>query len=120
MSVSSAILSFNYGKRGLFEVFTNCGLEVWSYAETFCYLKDASNVRRGNVKSSKSVKKRRKTLRSVKMGFVDKDAEEEPIYASGTYNWAIFIIKTAILISTYPKNRLMAKLCVCMCLCVCL
>ena len=32
MSVSSAILSFNSGKRGLFEVFTNCGLEVGSYA----------------------------------------------------------------------------------------
>ena len=41
---------------------------------------------RGNLKSSKSVKKRRKTLRSVKMGFVDKEAEEEPSYASGAYN----------------------------------
>ena len=81
MSVSSAILSFN---SGLFEVFTNCGLEVGSYVETFCYLEDASKVICGNVKSSKSVKKRRKTLRSVKMGFVDKEAEEEPRY--GAYN----------------------------------
>ena len=85
MSVSSAILSFNSGKRGFFELFTNCGLEVGSYAETFCYLEDASKVICGNVKSSKSVKKRRKTLRSVKMGFVDKEAEEEPSYASGAY-----------------------------------
>ena len=85
MSVSSGILSFNSGKRGLFEVFTNCGLEVDSYAETFCYLEDASKVISGNVKSSKSVKKRRKTLGSVKMGFVD-EAEEEPSYASGAYN----------------------------------
>ena len=53
----AAILSFNSGKRGLFEVFTNCGLEVDSYAETFCYLEDASKVIRGNVKSSKSVRR---------------------------------------------------------------
>ena len=63
MSVSSAILSLNSGKRSLFKVFTNCGLGVGSYAETFCYLEDASKVIRGNVKSSKPVKKRRKTLR---------------------------------------------------------
>ena len=86
MSVSSAILIFNSGKRGLFDVFTNCGLEIGSYTETFCYLEDASKVIRLNIKSTKAVKKRRKTLRSVKMGFVDKEAEEEPSYASGAYN----------------------------------
>ena len=83
MSVSSAILSFNSGKRRLFEVFTNCGLEVGSYAEIFCYVEDASKMIRGNVKLSKSVK-RQKTLRSVKMGFVE--AEEEVSYARGAYN----------------------------------
>ena len=83
MAVSSAILSFNSGKRGIFDVFTNCG---GPYTKTFCFLEDATKVIRLNVKSTKAVKKRRKTLRSVKMGFVDKETEEEPSYSSGAYN----------------------------------
>ena len=86
MAVSSAILSFNSGKRGIFDVFTNCELEIGPYTKTFCYLEDATKVIRLNVKSTKAVKKRRKALRSVKMGFVDKETEEEPSYSSGAYN----------------------------------
>ena len=86
MAVSSAILSFNSGKRGIFDVFTNCELEIGPYTKTFCYLEDATKVTRLNVKSTKAVKKRQKASRSVKMGFVDKETEEEPSYSSGAYN----------------------------------
>ena len=86
MTVSSAILSFNSGKRGIFDVFTNCELEIGPYTNTFCYLEDATKLIRLNVKSTKAVKKRRKAFRSVKMGFVDKETEEETSYSSGAYN----------------------------------
>ena len=85
MSVSSAILTFNSGKRGIFDVFTNCGLEIGSFTNKFCYKEDAHKVFKANIKSMKVTKKRRKSLRAIRKGFVDKEAEGEPSYSSGTY-----------------------------------
>ena len=38
MSVSSAVISFNSGKRGLFDVYHGCNLGTGSYTELFCFL----------------------------------------------------------------------------------
>ena len=65
MSVSSTVISFNSGKRGLFDVYHGCMLETGSYTELFCYLDDAGKVCRQNKKSSVANKKRRTTLRSI-------------------------------------------------------
>ena len=85
MAVSSAIICFNYGRRGSFQVFINCGLEIGSHTHNFCYVEDAHKIVRANVKSMEVTKKRRKTLRAVKKGFQDKEAEEEPSYSSGAF-----------------------------------
>ena len=86
MSVSSAVISFNSGKRGLFDVYHGCNLETGSYTELFCYLDDASKVCRQNIKSSVVTKKRRKTLRSIAKGYIDKEPEEEPSYSNGAFS----------------------------------
>ena len=86
MSVSSAVISFTSGKRGLFDVYHHCDLQPGPYTELYCYLDDASKVIRGNIKSSTSTKKRRKTLRSIAKGYVDKEAEERPSYSSGAFS----------------------------------
>ena len=57
-----------------------------SYTELFCYLDDASKVCRQNIKSSVVTKKRRKTLRSIAKGYIDKETEEEPSYSSGAFS----------------------------------
>ena len=86
MSVSSAVISFNSGKRGLFDVYHGCNLETGSYTELFCYLDDAGKVCRQNIKSSVASKKRRKTLRSIAKGYIDNETVEEPSYSSGSFS----------------------------------
>ena len=103
--LSSAVISFNSGKRGLFDVYRGCNLETGSYTELFCYLDDASKVCRQNIKSSVVTKKRRKTLRSIAKGYIDKETEEEPSHSSGAF-CVKKPSKTAIFIATHLKNML--------------
>ena len=63
MSVSSAIISFNSGKQGIFDVYRCCNLEPGPYTELYCYLDDAGKVIRENIKSSIATKKRRKKIK---------------------------------------------------------
>ena len=88
MAVSSAVISFNYGKRGLFDIYERCNLEVGSYTDLYCYLEDASKVIRENARSSTVKRKRRKTLRSKAKGYTDKEDKEEevPSYSTGAHH----------------------------------
>ena len=85
-AVSSAVISFNSGKRGIFPVFKGCNLEIGSFTELFCHLDDYNKVKRPNTKSSAAIKKRRKTLRSIAKGFIGKESEEEPSYSCGAFS----------------------------------
>ena len=57
-------------------MFKGCNLEIGSFIELFCHLDDYNKVKRQNKKSSAAIKKRRKTLRSIAKGFIDKESEE--------------------------------------------
>ena len=85
MAVCSAILSFNYGKRGVYDVITNCGLETGPYMQQYCYTEDKWRIFKANVKSTMVAKNRRKRLRGIKKGYLDKEASEEVTYASGSF-----------------------------------
>ena len=86
MAVSSAVISFNSGKRGLFNVFKGCNLEISSFTELFCHLDDSSKVRQQNIKTSVASKKRRKTLRSIAKGYLDKESDQAPSYSTGAFS----------------------------------
>lgn len=86
MSVSSAVISFNSGKRGILDVYGRCCLEPGPYTEQYCYLDDAAKAIRENVRSCPAKKKRRKTLRSIAKGYVDEEAKEDPSYSSGAFS----------------------------------
>ena len=63
ISVSSAIICFNSGKRGIFDVYRCCNLEPGPYTELYCYLDDAGKVSRENIKSSVATKKHRQQIK---------------------------------------------------------
>ena len=85
MSVCSAVICFNSGRRGIYDVFTNCGLETGPFMEMYCNMEDKSRVIKANFKATAVAKKRRKTLRAVKKGFMDKESLEDVTYASGSF-----------------------------------
>ena len=76
MGVNSAILNFNDGSKGLLYV-----LNYFDLSEAVMINKgvkrDTSRVKQSIRKSSERDKKRRKTLRSMKKGYLDKEKEKE-------------------------------------------
>ena len=71
MYVSTSVISFNSGKRGLFDVYHHCDLEPGPYTKMYRYLGDASKVTRENIN-------------------VD-GAEEVPSYSSGAFSMKHYI-----------------------------
>ena len=82
MPVLSAVICFNSGKRGLFDVSQHCDLGPGPHTELYSYLGDANKVFLENIKSSASSTERMKTLRSIAKRYVDKESEEGPSYSS--------------------------------------
>ena len=64
MGVSSAVLNFNSGCRGILDVFKVLKLEPGQFTVTFCYVDDAKRILKRNVKSCHHVELQRKKLRS--------------------------------------------------------
>ena len=85
-AVSSAVISFNSEHRKTSTFTKGCNLEIGSFTELFCHLDDYNKVTRQNKKSSAAIKKRRKTLRSIAKGFIDKESEEERSYSCGAFS----------------------------------
>ena len=81
MGINSAVLHFNDGTNGVKEVLHSFGLYgcITSKASRIHNLK---RVREMEKKSTDKVKKRRKTLRTIKKGYLDKEStkEKEPSY----------------------------------------
>ena len=85
MAVNSAIINYNDGTAGMKNALVSLGIKG-----TVTSLKtkkhDVARVKRMNRKSSEPVKKRRKTLRSIKKGFQDREMEKgKPSYLKGGF-----------------------------------
>lgn len=85
IGVASAVISFNDGTTGMQEVLKNLGLEPGCNFEEFCYNADRKRQNIANLQSSNKTKLRRKKLRAIKKGFLDKEAEEKDSYSAGNF-----------------------------------
>ena len=85
MGVSSAIINFNQGISGILNVLNGCNIESGSYTEHFVDESDHEKVDRQNRKSSEITKKRRKTLRAINKGHIDRDTQVKPSYSKGAF-----------------------------------
>ena len=87
IAVYSAVIEFNEGSHGINDVFNNMGLASGSQCSNLTKKRDTSRVKKMIRKSSDKEKKKRKTLRGVKKGYLDKQKELEPqeSYIAGGY-----------------------------------
>ena len=87
ISVSSAIIDFNDGKIGLCKVTENLGLLPGHCMLQQCHSLDIKRIRNSEIKTSEKSKKRRKRLRAIRKGYIDKEKEEEgkDSYNSGSF-----------------------------------
>ena len=85
MAIHSAVMHFNDGTKGVMNVLSSFGIA----GKVTCAksrLHNINRVKQMNKKSSKPVKKRRKTLRSIKKGHQDKEDEKQtPTYVAGGF-----------------------------------
>ena len=84
--VASSVLSFNDAANGLLHVMKKLNLDTGAYNLNGSKQKDLKRIRIMNYKTSASVKKRRKKLRSIRKGYTDNDNEKEEItYKAGCF-----------------------------------
>ena len=77
MATYSAIIHYNDGFEKLRDVFSEIGLQVSIYFVDGAAEKDKQRVSQCLKKSCEKGKKRRRTLRATRKGFLDKEKEEE-------------------------------------------
>ena len=86
MAASSAVICFNEGSQGLLPIYPKIGIEPGKYTVQGLRNVDVKRVTDMNKKSAEPAKKRRRKLRSIKKGYIDKDLETEgEIYAPGSF-----------------------------------
>ena len=87
VAVCSAIIEFNNGCCGIIKVMDGLGLSNGYYTNTFVLDADRQRVQAMRCKSSEKAKIRRKKLRSIRKGFLDKEKEHEKSesYLSGAF-----------------------------------
>ena len=78
MGVNAAILEFNEGSCGIDAVITHFGIETGFCTHKMSECRDTVRVHKGTRKSNDGGKKRRKSLRAIKKGLIDKEEEVEP------------------------------------------
>lgn len=85
--VASSVIHYNDGVRGFKPVFEMLNVSPGSFTSEEMYKKDVFRVRRANAKSDNTIKLRRKKLRGIKKGFLDKEKEQEggESYSSGNF-----------------------------------
>ena len=71
----SAVIEFNEGCQGIQRIIEYIGLDAGSHLVTTSRQRDVVRVNKMIKKSSDKGKKRRKTLRGVRKGFLDKEKE---------------------------------------------
>ena len=86
IGVASATISYNEGGTGLLKLFDKCGFTP-GYFTTHGYLEcDKRRVSNMDNKMSVKGKKRRKTLRGIAKGWIDKNDEAEGVtYSAGNF-----------------------------------
>ena len=81
-----AIINFNDGLNGINRVFEKLYLKPGHYSSSFLASSDLKRVRNMEKKYNEKEKSRRKQLRSIRKGFLDKDEEEESLcYGAGEF-----------------------------------
>ena len=77
IAVNSAVIAHNEGILGLAEVFKLLDILPGYYFKLSAQRFDKKRLKNIELKSSERAKKRRKTLRSLKKGYFDKEQEVE-------------------------------------------
>ena len=87
LSLYSAVINFNIGFSGIMQVLRTLGLCISKYADHGCIKTDQLRIAHSKRTSSEEGKRRRKKLRALNKGFVDKEMEEEgrKSYSSGSF-----------------------------------
>ena len=87
ISLYSAIINFNDGFSGIKDVLRTLGLNVSKYVDNGVTQKDQQRITHSKRKSSEEGKRRRKKLRALKRGYIDKEMEDEggKSYLSGSF-----------------------------------
>eukprot|EP00112_Aurelia_sp_Birch-Aquarium-sp1_P017849 Seg418.7 transcript_id=Seg418.7/GoldUCD/mRNA.D3Y31 product="hypothetical protein" protein_id=Seg418.7/GoldUCD/D3Y31 len=84
--VASAIINFNDGLSGVINVFNMLCMEPGAYSVRYCNDCDEHRIKTANRKDTPEMKQRRKQLRAIKKGYIDKDTENEEVaYKSGDF-----------------------------------
>ena len=87
MAVNSSVIVYNDGFLALTSVFEHISLQPGIYFIKGAQKKNAERIRNMDKKSTDETKQRRKTLRSVRKGFIDSEKEKEggEAYSAGKY-----------------------------------
>ena len=87
IAVCSAVIEFNDGCCGIVKVLNDLGLSNGYFTNKFVLEADKQRVQSMRKKSSEKGKIRRKKLRSMRKGFLDKEKEHEKSesYLSGAF-----------------------------------
>ena len=87
ISLYSAIINFNDGFSGIKDVLRTLGLNVSKYVDNGVTQKDQQRITHSKRKSSEEGKRKRKKLRALKRGYIDKEMEDEggKSYLSGSF-----------------------------------
>ena len=87
MGIHSAVLHFNDGANGVEKVLSFFNISSGTAMEFKNNKIDCKRVRQMNRKLSDVVKRRRKTLRTIKQGYQDKENDtEKPGYIKGGFS----------------------------------
>ena len=87
MAVSSAVLEFNEGCIGLYGVFKKLGIACGRFMDLATKRKDANRVDNMTRKTCTAGIARRKKLRAIRKGFIDKERDIEKVesYSAGAF-----------------------------------
>ena len=86
VGVTSAVLQFNDGQKSLVTVLEKLGVKPGAVMQSYCISEDKSRVQKMNIKCATPAKRRRKKLRAIKKGLIDRDTEVEGnVYESGAF-----------------------------------
>jgi len=75
--VASAVIDFNDGVSGIVEIFEHMSIKPGKVLINFCNASNAEQIAEAETQNSKIVKLRRKQLRGLRKGYLDKEDEIE-------------------------------------------
>ena len=75
--MNSAVIEFNEGANGVIRVFEKLGIAIGKETLGGTAKKNKTRIKKMNLKTLDITKKRRKQLKNVKKGFLDKERETE-------------------------------------------